>query len=186
MVTFPWSFSLARRLDPAPPRRGRLRFGLEGGTLSSMRHLLASLVAVSTVIACSGSNTTDLNSLPDAATDGTTGDGAVTDASSADVGRDGFPGACTPDGGFPNFQKGCGTIANCIIKLHQIDCCGSAIAIGINHGEFAAFDAAEAEWRNSCPKCGCPAMATLAENGKTGLNADVKVACDNGVCRTSL
>lgn len=154
-----------------------------------MRRFLSAVFATSLILACSGSTTTDL--LVDAAVDGaaadgtTTGDGAVTDASTGDVGPDGFPGACTPDGGFPNFQKGCGTTANCIVKLHQVDCCGSMIAIGLNHGEFAAFDSAELSWESACPKCKCPAKPTVAEDGKSGLNADVKVSCDNGVCRTT-
>lgn len=146
---------------------------------------LSVLLATSTILACSGATTTDLLTVPDASTDATTGDGSATDASTTDVGPDGFPNACAPDAGFPSFQKGCGTTANCIIKFHQVDCCGSMIAIGLNHSEFDAFDKTELSWETSCPKCKCVAKATVAEDGKSGLNADVKVSCDNGTCRTT-
>ena len=150
-----------------------------------MRSFLPVVVALSTVIACSGATTTDLLT-PDGSTDGSSNDGSSKDTSVVDASADGFPGACTPSAIFPSFQKGCGTTANCIIKLHQIDCCGSMAAIGLNHGEFAAFDQSEQAWESSCPRCKCVAKATVAEDGNSGPNADVKVSCDNGVCRTTL
>lgn len=149
-----------------------------------MRRLLSALFATVTILACSGATSTDLLGDAGGTADGAAGDGSATDASSVDAGRDGFPGACTPDGGFPSFQKGCGTADNCIIKLHQIDCCGSIIAIGLNHSEFTPFDQTEQAWEAACPRCKCPAQPTVAEDGKSGLNADIKVKCDNGVCRT--
>jgi hypothetical protein len=152
-----------------------------------MRRFLSALFATSTILACSGATATDLlgDAAADGTTDGTTADGSSSDASAGDVGPDGFPGACTPDGGFPNFQKGCGGNANCIVKLHQIDCCGSMIAIGLNHAEFAAFDTAEQAWEAACPKCKCPPKPTVAEDGNSGPNANVKVSCDNGTCKTT-
>ena len=149
-----------------------------------MRRLFSVLFAAQTVVACSGATSTDLLSA-DASADGTTGDGSASDGSSSDVSLDGFPGACQPDAGFPSFQKGCGTDLNCSIRFHQIDCCGSMVALGLNHGEVTAFDKTELAWETSCPKCKCAAKATVAEDGKSGANADVKVSCDNGVCRTT-
>jgi hypothetical protein len=143
-----------------------------------MRRVLASAFVIATLVACSGSTFPEP---VEAGADGAAGDGAAGDGSA----DGGFPGACTEAGAFPGFVKGCGTTANCIIKLHQIDCCGTMMAIGLNHAEFGAFDTAETAWETSCPKCKCPVGPTLAEDGKTGATVDVKVSCDNGTCKTS-
>ena len=92
--------------------------------------------------------------------------------------------ACTADGAFPDFEKGCGSPENCIIKLHQVDCCGSREAIGVNHSQFEPFDAAETAWEGACPACGCAAQPTLAEDGQTGPNRSLKVDCVEGMCKT--
>jgi len=139
-----------------------------------MRRFFASAFVTATLIACSATT------FPTPTDDGGA-DGAATDGS-AD-GR--FPGACTPDGGFPSFVKGCTTVDNCVFKLHQLDCCGSMLAIGMNHAEAIAFDKTELEWRTACPKCACPSGPTVAEDGKTGPSLDVKLTCDGNVCKTT-
>jgi len=138
---------------------------------SRMRRVFVLALVTVTLIACSAST------FPEPAGDA----GVAADAAS----EGGFPGACTEAGSFPAFPKGCGSTANCIIKLHQIDCCGTMMALGINHGEFAAFDAAETAWETACPKCKCPVGLTQAEDGKAGATVDVKVSCDNGTCKTA-
>jgi hypothetical protein len=91
--------------------------------------------------------------------------------------------ACTGVG-LPSFQKGCGTSDNCGIALHQIDCCGTKIAFGVNHSEVSPFDQAEQVWEMMCPSCGCSPQPTRAEDGQSGASSDVKVACVNGQCTT--
>ena len=136
-----------------------------------MRRMLASVFVTAILVACSASTfpTTD------AGADGAAGDGS-TDG--------GFPGACTRDGGFPGFVKDCTLPAGCVVKLHQIDCCGTMMAIGINHSESARFDATELEWETACPKCKCLPGPTLAEDGNTGVSANVKVSCESQTCKT--
>lgn len=139
-----------------------------------MRRILASVFATATLIACSGATFPEPTG--DAGADGAVGD-AASDG--------GFPGACTEAGSFPGFVKGCTNTPSCVSKLHQIDCCGTMAAIGINHSDSAAFDAAEAAWEASCPRCKCPPGPTVAEDGKTGLNIDVKINCESQTCKTS-
>jgi hypothetical protein len=82
---------------------------------------------------------------------------------------------------FPKFDKGCTADINCAYGLHQVDCCGSKIAIGFNHAYKDAFDKAELAWETACPAaCDCLAKPTLAEDGKTG--AMFGVQCKSGVC----
>src|SRR4029079_4071961 len=45
---------------------------------------------------------------------------------------------------FPTFDKSCTTLAECIPKLHIVDCCGTRLAIGLNASQNAAFNQAEA------------------------------------------
>ncbi|HEX7604142.1 MAG TPA: hypothetical protein VF316_21135 [Polyangiaceae bacterium] len=134
-----------------------------------MRHVLALVFVTATILACSASTfpAADAGGAADASTEG------------------GFPAACTVDGGFPGFVKGCSVTAGCVSKLHQIDCCGSMIAIGINHSEATLCDQSELAWENACPKCQCAAKPTMAEDGSTGLNANVKVNCESLTCKTS-
>jgi hypothetical protein len=94
------------------------------------------------------------------------------------------PGNCTTGTGFPTFVKGCTNSDSCVIGYHQVDCCGTLIAIGINHSERDAFDAAEAAWEATCPACGCAAQPTKTEDGRTGTMANITVTCDSGMCIT--
>jgi hypothetical protein len=107
--------------------------------------------------------------------------GASTDASVVKdaVASDARPGACDA-GTFPTFDKGCTDTINCVIGLHQINCCGALVAIGINHAFRDAFDKAEADWRMACPAvCGCVAGPTRAEDGKVGSSPNVMVRCES-------
>lgn len=124
----------------------------------------------------------DSNATADAASDTT----AKTDASRADspIGATdgGRPLLCSDPSTFPKFIKGCGTTENCSFGLHQIDCCGSKVAIGFNHSERTRFDEIEKAWQSTCPACDCREKPTLAEDGKTGTTFGV--ACVEGQCRT--
>jgi hypothetical protein len=94
----------------------------------------------------------------------------------------GMCGGATP---FPTtFDRTCTLPDNCVIGFHQVDCCGSLVAVGINHAQRDAFDAAEMTWDNTCPACGCAAQPTMAEDGKSCAMAMVTVSCDTGMCTT--
>jgi hypothetical protein len=107
--------------------------------------------------------------------------GATGDASTSKdaVAIDARPMTCDA-GTFPTFDNGCSDTINCSIGLHQINCCGTLMAIGINHAFRDAFDKAEANWRTACPAaCGCVAGPTRAEDGKVGSSQSVMVKCES-------
>ncbi len=83
---------------------------------------------------------------------------------------------------FPEFDKSCRTVDDCIIVLHT-DCCGP-LALGLNQAEADAFAAAEAICGPQCPPLGCD-HPTIAEDGDPApQEADVQVECADGLCRT--
>ena len=155
------------------------------GAESRTRALVVVTIAVVT-IACGGASNPDLGlgndgGAADGASDG--GDGG------SDARADGGPFACNLDGGpFPTLSDGCTGNDACVVGIHQIDCCGSKIALGLNHALLNTFQKDEAEWEASCPLCGCPPKPLLAQDGKSGQPADVRVLCDmssgSGKCKT--
>ena len=89
-------------------------------------------------------------------------------------------------GTFPAFDKRCAAPADCEIAFHQINCCGSEKALGINKAEHDRFTTAEATCRGQYPGCGCAAMPPVAEDGKSSMNGgpDIAVDCRAGACAT--
>lgn len=88
-------------------------------------------------------------------------------------------------GMFPTtFDKSCNTDTDCAIAFHQVACCGTELAMGINSAQLAAFDAAEKAWRAKCPPCDCPKRATGTESSTCCFNPSVAVRCAAGQCRT--
>jgi hypothetical protein len=86
---------------------------------------------------------------------------------------------------FPTFDKSCRVAGDCFIALHQINCCGTLKALGYNKAEQARFDAAEKICRQQYPGCGCAAMPTTAEDGRTSMReGDIGVECAATGCRT--
>jgi hypothetical protein len=89
----------------------------------------------------------------------------------------------TGEASFPTFDKTCAQAADCVLKFHMINCCGTRNAIGINHNESAAFDAAEATCDAQYPGCGCAQGPTTAEDGKMAQDEGmIKVDCPSGQC----
>lgn len=106
------------------------------------------------------------------------GGGAATSTITSGTG-----GAFNCETSFPTFDKTCAADSDCVTKLHQINCCGTQVAIGVAKSQSAAFDAAEA----SCawPMCGCATMPTKAEDGNTSeTGGPIPVECDDGKCMT--
>ena len=86
---------------------------------------------------------------------------------------------CDGDAGFPTFGKACASAADCVVRFHQIDCCGTRVAIGLAADEAHEFDIAEAICETQYPGCGCPQGPTTAEDGATAPSEDViEVECD--------
>jgi hypothetical protein len=136
---------------------------------------------------CSNTDACMISSCPDVIgevdTAGDTGPDASVDSS--------------PDGGqtvqcggenhfFPTFSDACTSDADCNIGLHQINCCGTKVAIGVTGGDYAAFEKAEATCSQQFPKCGCATFPTQAQDGFTAAmgNEGLGVRCMEGMCRT--
>jgi hypothetical protein len=91
----------------------------------------------------------------------------------------------TSNSKFPSFDNSCTSPAACVIKFHQINCCGTRIALGISASASAAFDQAEAACEAMYPGCGCAALPTKAEDGKAVEDTSmIKVDCKAGTCQT--
>jgi hypothetical protein len=85
---------------------------------------------------------------------------------------------------FPDYGSGCIETADCEIGNHQIDCCGTFLAMGILRSERGFFDPAEATCASMYPLCGCAARPTMAEDGQDETAGTIMVACMDGECRT--
>jgi hypothetical protein len=107
----------------------------------------------------------------------------------ADASSDGAPGsvqiACESHGTtFPLLEKSCQLAADCFIALHEVSCCGTEVAIGLNKGAQAAFTPAEMTCEAAYPGCGCASMPIMAEDGRTEAMGTIAVRCDTNQCRT--
>ena len=86
---------------------------------------------------------------------------------------------------FPPLDKSCTTASDCILVIHQTDCCGNQRGLGIVASQRAAFEAAEAVCRPMYPRCGCPTRGILCDDERWTFGADmVGVACRAGRCTT--
>lgn len=86
---------------------------------------------------------------------------------------------------FPEFDESCAMAEDCAIVFHQIDCCGSQAAWGVNAEVSKAFAAAEAVCMMQYPQCDCPTLATVADDGNSSDDpALIEVQCNDGQCFT--
>jgi hypothetical protein len=109
-----------------------------------------------------------------------TGTGSTTDTSTT-WGQGGggpcdfvIPQVCTAD-------------SDCVVKLLQLNCCGSQEAVGVASSGVAQYDVDAAACAASFPACDCGAAATKAEDGASTLDssgADIPVKCQAGHCQT--
>jgi hypothetical protein len=116
-------------------------------------------------------------------------DGAVVDVATVSDGPAGTstaPMACAGTVVLPSFDRSCTDERDCVAVTHQISCCGSKVALGLNKKELEAFTRAETMCAASYPACGCPALPTRTDDGSStpGLAGDVVVACREGTCST--
>lgn len=105
----------------------------------------------------------------------------------ASSGSCGATDAGTPDpcGAVATLTRACTTDSSCAVAIHQTDCCGNTVAIGINHSELMAFTSLESACDASYPVCGCPVGPTTTDTGETTFDPTaVRVTCFMGTCTT--
>ncbi len=89
---------------------------------------------------------------------------------------------------FPNFEawaKDCKVDSDCFAAFHQINCCGTHIAFGLNKSAKTAFQYDESICAGQYPACGCAQFMTEAEDGYSSFTySDFAATCDAGLCRT--
>ena len=88
---------------------------------------------------------------------------------------------------FPTFDKTCSLVTDCAIAIHQINCCGATLAIGINKVEQQRFAADEKTCLDQYPLCACPATPTITEDGQAATpGKTIVVQCQSGKCMTTV
>ncbi len=86
---------------------------------------------------------------------------------------------------FPEFDESCAVAEDCAIVFHQIDCCGSQAAWGVNTDVAKSFGEAEAVCMMQYPQCDCPTQPTIADDGNSAADAAlIEVQCNDGQCFT--
>lgn len=85
------------------------------------------------------------------------------------------------------YDKHCGSAADCAIGPHYMDCCGTAIELGINKREASRFSA-RAGICGVGASCKCASAGHFAEDGHEPRDFahpdDVAVTCVRGMCVT--
>jgi hypothetical protein len=90
-------------------------------------------------------------------------------------------------GVFPTFDKTCAVADDCIIGIHQTNCCGATTAIGLTKVEQSRFAAAEQLCMSQYPPCACPATPTVAEDGRNPIaGQSIVVECQSRKCMTTV
>lgn len=88
---------------------------------------------------------------------------------------------------FPGVGKECAGDNDCAVVFHQVDCCGSLVAIGVDAGTVDAFNEAEAMCAAKWPACECAQKPTAAEDGEsTEDQAQIVAACEGGLCQSQV
>lgn len=111
-------------------------------------------------------------------------DVAPADVGPADVGPPPNVKCAGAEFAFPTFSKACAGDGDCFAAYHQINCCGSLIALGLATSDKPAFEAAEKICGEQYPGCGCASQPTLAEDGYSAGVNPIAVKCAGGKCAT--
>ena len=86
---------------------------------------------------------------------------------------------------FPEPLDSCKADADCVVVLHQINCCGTQVAWGIAAAGAEAFKVAEATCESQYPACGCAQFETKADDDTTGWTlTDFEAVCAGGQCKS--
>ncbi len=140
--------------------------------MSSLRpHGLALVVLLS---ACGGTTST-----PDTGTDAST---AASDAGALDApsSTEDAP-ISTSDAGdvcsyVDTIDRSCTVDGDCLVRLHQTDCCGNSVMIGIASSAGGDYQASEPACMASYPACGCPAMPPRTDSDETVTDTSAVLA----------
>ncbi len=124
-------------------------------------------------------------------------DAGGSDMAKVDSANDSGPsGSCSGSGSvncamggansFPVWSDTCKVDSDCAVAQHQINCCGTNVALGINVCAKDKFAAAEATCQGQYPGCGCASFATLAQDGFSAFGADdiFGAKCTAGLCQS--
>jgi hypothetical protein len=85
---------------------------------------------------------------------------------------------------FPTLEKACEVATDCFVALHQQDCCGTEVAIGLARSAEVAFTRTETTCSAGYPGCECAQQPTMAEDGRTNIQGTIDVRCTGGACET--
>lgn len=66
-----------------------------------------------------------------------------------------------------SVDRSCTSDTDCVVRLHQTDCCGNSVMVGVNQAAAAQFAVDESACMASYPGCGCPAMLPVTDSGET-------------------
>lgn len=144
---------------------------------------LLALVACGGSVASSGSVDASVDTSLDAIGDAPA-DAVASDVSDASDATDGAV-ACNA-GTFPSFARACTKDTDCVAVEHEINCCGTQVALGIRADQQSAFAAAEAICRGQYPGCGCASQATTADDGtKFDGTHPARAVCVDSVCTST-
>ena len=95
----------------------------------------------------------------------------ATDTGPSDV--DSGPSPCAY---VDTIDRTCTTDADCLVRLHQTDCCGSSAMIGIATSALGTYNAGEPACMASYPGCGCPAQLPTTDSGETVTDTSAVLA----------
>lgn len=76
------------------------------------------------------------------------------------------------------IDRSCSVDEDCVAVLHQTDCCGSSVMIGIRNTAYPEYGASEPACMASYPACECPAMLPTTDSSETVTDTStVRAAC---------
>jgi hypothetical protein len=132
---------------------------------------------------------TSMASMTSTGGEGTTEDAPSTGASdtstSSDSGGADLVVCGTTDEVFPQFDRTCIENEDCVVVVHQTDCCGNQVAWGLAETERDAFEVAEAECMAQMSACACPAGPIVADDGSSTWDPmTLTVGCMAGQCQS--
>ena len=86
---------------------------------------------------------------------------------------------------FPSFDMSCQSDDDCAVAVHQINCCGTRQALGIDGQEVARFIEDEAICEAQYPSCDCADFGIQADDGQSTYDPDeLGVVCAENTCTT--
>jgi hypothetical protein len=113
--------------------------------------------------------------------EGDPGDEAETDSGDGDG-----DGITCPDP-FPEFDKSCTAVEDCFVALHQVSCCGTLVAIGLNVADQPTFNEVEMVCVSEYPECECAPGPIVTDDGsETEDFTMITVECVQNSCTTTV